>query len=381
MTLPGAWSEPEAPRFSAALAVSEIRDRAGFIAIAAEWNALVTASDDQLFYRHEFLRTWLDHFAPAKAWRILIARNARGSLVGALPLIEEKTRMYGLPVRQLVAAANAHSCRFDLVASDPAHVSEAMIEHLVRDDSWDVLRLVDVPNGGAAWALHEYARARGMPVGTWHSLDSPYLPLPATHDALLASLHAKFKANSRRRRNKLEAKGPVSFERVEGGPELSARLAEGFALERSGWKGQRGTAITQDAATRAFYAELARMAAAHGRLVLSFLRCARKAVAFQYGLTYGGRYLLLKPGYEEALKECSPGQLLMHEVVGDCIARGLRELDFLGPDMVWKRDWTDRTRAHAWLFVFRDTTLGRTLHDAKFGWIPAAKQTLRRWTK
>ena len=365
----------------AALVVSEISDRASFAALATEWNALVVASSDQLFYRHEFLRTWLEHFAATKAWRVLIARNQHGTLVGALPLLHERTRMYGLPMRQLVAAANPHSCRFDLIATEPAKVSEAFLEHLLRDDGWDLLRLTDVPEGGAARMLEQCARAQRLPVGIWHSLDSPYIPLPTTHQALLATLPAKFLANCRRRRKKLEQHGAVTLERVEGGPLLSARLAEAFALEQSGWKGERGTAIAQDPATRAFYAELARVAAARGWLALYFLRCAGRAVAFQFGLTYAARYLLLKPAYDESLKPCSPGQLLMHEVVRDCIARGLGEVDFLGPDMIWKRDWTDRTRVHEWIFVFRNTTLGRALHQAKFGWVFAARERLRRWNR
>jgi CelD/BcsL family acetyltransferase involved in cellulose biosynthesis len=123
------------------------------------------------------------------------------------------------------------------------------------------------------------------------------------------------------------------------------------------------------------------VAAVAGRLSLYFLRLDGRAVAFHYGLTHGGRYLLLKPGYDEALKECSPGQLLMDEVLKDCISRGLPEFDFLGPDMVWKRDWTDRARVHTWLYVFRDSRLGRGLRDAKFKWVPAAKEAVARWKK
>ncbi|HSP79034.1 MAG TPA: GNAT family N-acetyltransferase, partial [Myxococcaceae bacterium] len=194
-------------------------------------------------------------------------------------------------------------------------------------------------------------------------------------------LSSRFKANCRRRRRKLEERGRVEVERVEGGLELEARLEEGFSLEASGWKGRRGTAMAQDGRTRGFYSELAREAGYAGRLALYFLRLDGRAVAFQYGLCHGGRYFLLKPGYDESLGECSPGQLLMEEVLRDCIARGLREFDFLGPDMVWKRDWTDRVRRHSWLYVFNDTAFGRALCAAKFRWGPRAREVVTRWTR
>jgi hypothetical protein len=71
----------------------------------------------------------------------------------------------------------------------------------------------------------------------------------------------------------------------------------------------------------------------------------------------------------------------MEDVIRDCIERRLRELDFLGPDMVWKRDWTDKVRAHTWLYVFRRSTFGRALCAMKFQWIPIAREAASRWRR
>jgi len=361
--------------------VGVVTDRATFVRLAPEWNSLVEATADQPFYRHEFLRIWIDNFAPGADLRILTLRDPDGRLSAALPLMAERASVYGVPVRQLSATANPHSCRFDMIARDPAAAAAAFVAWLRADRTWDLLRLTDVPDGGAAWALLAEARTSGLPTGTWESLRSPYVPLPATWDLFQARLHAKFKANCRRRRRKLEEKGKVALERVEGGPALDGVLEEGFALEQSGWKGGRGTAIAQDPATRGFYTELARDAAAARRLALSFLRLDGRPVAFQYGITYGGRYFLLKPGYDETLSDCSPGQLLTEDVMADCIARGLTEFDFLGPDMPWKRDWTDAVRRHTFLYAFADSAFGRALCAAKFRWAPAVKQRVARWRR
>ncbi len=371
----------EARQLTPTPVVAEVTDRPSFMALAPEWNALVEATANEPFYRHEFFRIWKDDFAPEARARVLTLRDEAGALTAALPLMAERVSMYGVPARQLSAQANAHSCRFDLLAREPREAAATFLSHLRADKSWDVLRLTDVPEGGAGWCVYEEAMASGLPVGTWESLQSPYIPLPATFEAYQAGLSSKFKANCRRRRRKLEEKGRITVERVEGGLELEAKLEEGFALEASGWKGQRGTAMAQDARTRGFYTELARDAAYAGRLVLYFLRLDGRAVAFHYALEYGGRYLLLKPGYDESLGDCSPGQLLMEDVLRDCVGRGLREFDFLGPDMVWKRDWTDKARRHTWLYVFNDTTLGRALCAAKFRWAPAAREVVARWKR
>jgi CelD/BcsL family acetyltransferase involved in cellulose biosynthesis len=371
----------EARQLTPAPGIVEVTDRATFMELESEWNALVGATADEPFYRHEFLRVWMDNFAAEQRQRVLTLRDGEGRLTAALPLMAGRASMYGVPVRQLSATANPHSCRFDLVAREPEAAAGTFLSHLRQDPSWDVLLLTDVPEGGAGWKLYEAAKEAGMPVGTWESLRSPYIPLPGSWDEYQKTLQSKFKANCRRRRRKLEEKGLVQVERVEGGLELEARLEEGFALEASGWKGRRGTAMAQDARTRGFYSELAREAGYAGRLALYYLRLDGRAVAFQYALEYGGRYFLLKPGYDESLSDCSPGQLLMEEVLRDCMTRGLREFDFLGPDMVWKRDWTDKVRRHTWLYIFNDTTFGRALCAAKFRWAPAAREVAARWKR
>lgn len=361
--------------------VEEVRDTAGFMALEPEWNALVTESGNTIFCRHEFIRVWLQCFAPRQRRRILTLRDSAGKLEAVLPLVERRSSLYGVAVRELSSAANLHSCRFDLVARDARKAAAAFVPWLLAQRTWDVLRLIDVPEGGKADAMLDEAQALGYPTGRWESHRSTYVSLPETYSELLARLHGKFKANLLRRRRRLEEKGQVTLERVEGGPELPRYLEEALALEMSGWKGRRGTAIAQDGPTREFYSELALTASARGALVLWFLRLDGRAVAMHYALEHAGRYLLLKPAYDEAHGECSPGQLLMNEVLKACIERGLAEFDFLGPEMPWERDWSDQTRSHHWLFLFRADWKGRALREAKFDWLPAAKELVARWKR
>jgi CelD/BcsL family acetyltransferase involved in cellulose biosynthesis len=90
-----------------------------------------------------------------------------------------------------------------------------------------------------------------------------------------------------------------------------------------------------------------------------------------------GRYFLLKPAYAEEHKDCSPGQLLMREVLLDLVKEGIDELDFLGPMMPWKRDWTALFRAHSWIYIHRADLRGSLRHGWKFGVKPVA----RRWVE
>lgn len=356
-----------------ALRVSEVRGRGAFAALAPEWDALLARTHgDTWFLRHAFLGLWLEHFGAGARLRVLTARAADGRLAAALALVETRQHQYGVPVRVLTSLANAHSCRFDLLAEDPAHASAAFLAHLARDPGWEVLRVTHLSEGAAGWRLLDAARAEGLPTGVWPSGASPYVPLPGGAAAWAAQPRRNRKT-LRRKRRRLAELGPVTLERVEGGEALAARLEEGFRLERVGWKAERGTAILQDARTHAFYASLAHAAAQRGELALYFLRVGGRAVAFQYGLLDAGRYLAMKPGYDEAFHALSPGQLLTESLLEDCAGRGLGEVDLLGDDTPSKREWTEHARRHGWLFVFRDNVLGRALCSAKFRWVPWAR--------
>ncbi len=357
--------------------VIEIDSRPEFLELEEEWNDLAASTLDEPFHRHEFLRIWIDNFHPRAPLRVLTARE-KGELVGALALFQEEATVFGAPVRQVVSFANDHTPRFDLLARDPPATAKAFFEHLTDDGSWQLLRINEVPEGGGAWHILEAAREAGFPVGTWASSRSPYVPLSPDKDQLRPRLLRKFLANVRRRRKKLERLGRVTLERVTGGTELPRALAEGFAVENSGWKGMGGSAIVQDPRTWGFYSELARNAAYGDWLAIYLLRLDGRPVAFHFSLTWRGRYYLLKPGYDESIKECSPGQLLVDEVMEDCLRRGFTEFDFLGPDMPWKREWGAIHRPHFWLFVFRNSRYGRALRDYKFKWIPAVKRVMAR---
>ena len=70
--------------------------------------------------------------------------------------------------------------------------------------------------------------------------------------------------------------------------------------------------------------------------------------------------------------------MLLNLILQDACAKGLAEYDFLGVDDEWKMDWTDATRGHRWLFLFRKGLRPRTLHYLKFILMPKVKPQLVR---
>ena len=356
-----------------------ITDMAAFNVLEPQWNTLVKETNNSLFLRHEFLRIWYESFAARAPLRILTGWSREKRLVAALPLIQQRGVIRGMPVRQIVAMSNAHSCRFDMIAKDPEVAGKAMFRHLAEQNDWDVLRIADVPDGGQAWHIYRAAMSSGFPVGAWLSQRSPFLPLPSSEDGLQGCVSSQLRSNARRKLRQMEKKGAVRIEQIQAS-DLPAVLEDFFNIERSGWKGRNGTACDQDEQTRSFYIRLAQWAAENHWLSLFRLTLDGQTAAFQYGLTYDGAYFLPKLAFSEAFGELSPGLVLMHEVLRDCIHRHLTAIDFLGTDDEWKSRWTAHVQPHYWLYVFSKTMKGRLLHRMKFKWTTLAKGILNRVT-
>ncbi len=371
---------PLAPTTSprrAAYRVDALEGRAAFDALRPEWNALLGRGPvDVPFVRHEWIAAWLDVFAPGAALHVLVARSPAGQAVGIAPLVEERQR--GLV--RLVAPANDHSCRVEWVlGADASGAVAALWAHLRDRMRWDVLLLRDVPRDGPTSVLLEtLARADRHLTGRWESLRTPYVPLQGPRRAEERT-SAKFRANLRRRLKRLGEMGAVALERVDGTEGLDLALSTFLALESSGWKGERGSAIALDAGLVRFYARIARDAAARRGLALRLLTLDGRAIAVHLGLVHGRVYYLPKTAYAQELGQVSPGQLLQREVLAECEARGLERFDFLGPDMAWKRDWGPAHTPHDWLYVYRPSFAGRAMHTLKHRVRPTVKEALAWW--
>jgi CelD/BcsL family acetyltransferase involved in cellulose biosynthesis len=382
------------------ITIEEMRERGALSALRPSLEALATDMAAAGQTKGPFLSPdWAALTAEALAdprdrdrlgdFRLLVAHHG-DAVVAALPLVAERRRLAGVPAHLLRSLSDDHSQRFDLwldpgPAGDAA--ARALIAHLRQRGDWDAVELQSVPACAAAARLITAAREARLPVGYWPSMSSPYLPLPSNAAELDRQLSSKFCGNLRRRARKIEADvGPLALERIDGNgagratdsASLDDALDEGFALEAAGWKGDLGTAIACDPRLRARYRALAHTFAARGRLACYFLKAGSRRVAFHFALVDDDTYYLFKPGFDPALASYGLGHLLVDAVARDLIARGIREFDFLGDDMPWKREWTDHTRAHRFDYIFAPTLRGRALAVWKLRLVPGAKRLLPR---
>ena len=170
---------------------------------------------------------------------------------------------------------------------------------------------------------------------------SAAVPIQGTWMEFLEALPGKRRYDLRRARRRAEEAGKLEIRTLFCPPsgDIDRYLDTAFRVEASGWKGRRGSSILQNKRLARFFRLYCTVAAVAGHLRLSFLEVDGQAIATQIGVEFGGRYWILKIGYDEKWSKCSPGMQLMMESTRYAFEQGLEALEFLGSDEEWLRVW------------------------------------------
>ena len=146
----------------------------------------------------------------------------------------------------------------------------------------------------------------------------------------------------RRARRRAEGQGKVEVELLTPAVgDVGGLLDEAFAIEARSWKGREGTALAVDTERGDFYRGYCSSAAEREDLRIAFLQIGGRRVAMQVAVEWGSRLWLLKIGHDESANRCSPGMLLLLEVVRAAAAEGLEAVQLFGGIEPWTSMWTE----------------------------------------
>jgi CelD/BcsL family acetyltransferase involved in cellulose biosynthesis len=335
--------------------------------LADEWDALADRLSAPPFLRPGWIHAWWDAFGSGELEVLSVRRN--GVPAGILPL--------SVRGAVLEAPANWHTPSFGPLAVDADAAAELIDLALQQRKRRVSLGFLDVGDPTTAQVRSAFADARQR-VYTEPRLRSPFLDLDGDWDAYLASRPRSLRKEIGRCERRLRELGDLEMTLTSDSTNLDRDLDEAFAVEGSGWKRQRGTAIDSHPSTRDFYRRVATWAADRGFLRLFTLRLAGVAVACDICLEDGGVRYMLKGGYDERFARFAPGLVLLRMGLEDAFANGLSRIELGGADDSYKLRWTSAVRERLTLHAFPPTVPGFA------GWIatarlkPAAKRLLRR---
>jgi CelD/BcsL family acetyltransferase involved in cellulose biosynthesis/3-hydroxyisobutyrate dehydrogenase-like beta-hydroxyacid dehydrogenase len=333
-------SEVEAPRTPVVITEHSIEQ------LADEWEALAERLRATPFLRPDWFAAWSRAFTNGEL-ELLAARRGR-ELCGVLPVHKD-----GRGVR---SASNWHSPLFGALAENQ-DVRRALVQHLFTSDPRRVTLAFLGSETDDLGQCRQAAAEAGYRILTRVLQRSPYVAIDRGWDDFEQQRGRSVRDLPRRLR-RLEKEGRVEIEVADGTERFDELLAEGLAVEPSGWKANRGSAIVSSLDTRNFYTEVARWAAERGWLRMMFLRLDGRALAFQYNLMQHGVWYYIKGGYDPAYARFSPGRLLIRAAIEHAFSLGLDSYEFLGGDEPFKLEWTTTTRERTLFQAFAPSPAG-----------------------
>ncbi len=263
-------------------------------------------------------------------WELAVSATARGRTQAAALTAHDRTskRLIGLmpaiplwralriPLPALVSAHPYGTLCSPLIDRDMAADAAARLLQHARRSGAHALVLRDVALDGAAMTALKEAMARD---GLRPRVLSSYLraSLDATQDGetlLREALGAKKLKELRRLRHRLAEHGTVTFEIARRLDEIRPALETFLALEASGWKGKRGTALIQHDGDAAFIRRAVPALASTAQCEVITLRAGATAIASGLVLRHQDRAFFFKLGIDERFAKYSPGVQLTLEL-------------------------------------------------------------------
>ena len=229
-------------------------------------------------------------------------------LIGLMPAIPMR-QPYRVPLPALVSGHPYGTLCTPLIDRNHPEAAAASLMRAAREAGARALILRDVSLEGAAMAAITKALARdGLRLRVLQSHVRACLDAARDPDELLhEALGAKKLKELRRQRNRLADHGAIAFEVARSPDDVGAATEIFLALEASGWKGARRTALIQSAGDAAFIRRATRALAATGQCEIVTLRAGATPVAAGIVLRHQDRAFYFKIGVDERFAKFSPG--------------------------------------------------------------------------
>jgi CelD/BcsL family acetyltransferase involved in cellulose biosynthesis len=342
--------------------------------VTDEWNRLAAACGDRgLFVSPAWFEQWWRVFG-RDAELFAVVMRKRGSVKGIFPCL-----LSPQPGGRLHLGVPTSEAYFDFVLDEAEAGQQLALFVSVLERKRGFLPgefgFLSTTHGHGP-AFERLLRQRRFPIFADERGFGPLIDLsqPAW-EAVEATLHSKLKNNIRKGRRRAEREGPLLLEVVSTEDRLQETLTEAIAIERSGWKGERGTPIADDPLKDAYYRSLAAWAASEGRLYLAVLRHNQKMVAFDLCIRSGKTIYAVKTGYDQAAARFSAGNIMRLDSLRRMHGTGVTSYDLLGLYYGWKTEWTSVSDRCRWLVVYPNTVGGWWQYCRRHGWKAPLKRS------
>ncbi len=357
-----------------------IRDRDALSELKETWDKLLKGgSQDFPFYSWAWYSTWWKHFGQDGELFVLVAEESHGRVCGIAPLYLRRTRLRGLPVRELRFLDNSIGPRNAFLlhpGQEGIAGLQAMIQCLVdHRREWDTATLSNIEAESPYLdTLGESVKASGIRTIEESGRESPVIEIGGEFDDYWSTqFRAKQRYNITRRIRMQNNSGKHALLDYTLPNDMERALDLAFQVSRSSWKGRMGSDMSGSAHRAAFYRDITRSLAAEGRVRIWISLLDGHPIALRYQLTSNGTLHGLVSDFDEEFRDLAPGNVLLYKVLQRVHEQGLQRYEFCGNTYDYERPWATGVKRHVTLQLFNSRTYSKFLYATKTRILPVVR--------
>jgi len=339
------------------LSATLVRKRAEFDTLAQEWNELLfTSPANSIFLTFEWLSSWLDTVYPQADLFVVVVRDHKHKLVGAVPFYLTQFKFVKLiTYKYLRYIGDCHSgAEYPDIIIRPGLEDEcltSMRELLLNNRNlWDCAWLPHI----ADWtgSSERFAKCFGQDLTFCRRRSASFssVALPSSLEAYLNGLSKSRRYLLKRQEKYITKTHELRFEVCNRHEVIEEYLTQLFNLHGIRWEneGQQGSFVRRPLMAD-FYRRFAPLAFQNDWLCIFRLKLDNVIYAVQYGYVYKGCYHQVQEGFDPKIS--GVGNILRMRVMEWCITKGIVGYDFLGNHTKHKEDWGSLERCGSQLFL------------------------------
>jgi len=340
-----------------------------FLKLEQDWNSVLESSgSDHVCLTFEWFKAWWQSFGENKQLFVLRIKDGN-EVIGMAPLMIERSSYRGIPVREMKFIENENSPKSDFIISkSPEKALDAIFEVFIEHKNiWDLIRLNNIPRESPNFEiLQKSAKNHDLLFGVKEGYFSPFVKIDKSWNVYYEGLSKKFQKYLRYKTNKASRKGGFEIKKIENlsnNREILQKISE---ISKNSWKGKIKRDIACTPTNQLFFERLTRIAESKGWLNIWLLEINGQTVAYEYKLHYKNSVCGMRSDFDEKYDDISPGAVLRLGVLKNAFEDNLKEFDMGAGEQLYKKNWTDDTREHARVLVYKKDLLGYILYFIEF---------------
>ena len=328
--------------------IYELNQPAEFFQLRQQWNKILQKSEENnLFLTWEKIAPTVMHLPEHKTLKILLAKEGN-NIIGIAPLRKSKHRIVGnhLGYDTIEPIAFGHSDYTGVILPErKAECIQAFLAYLFKLKDWEIMYLNDIPESSSFIKILIKNRKQFPKFTAERGFICPYLPIPTSEEELLSNLSPKFRTTLKRTmRRLLRDHMKVNMIEYHEAMSIDQAMHTFFKLHQQRWIRKGKSGAFKEKAFRKLYVDLAKLMAEKDWLRLYFLIVDNKPVATLFAYEYNKKMYGQLTGFDPKYSVYGVGNILILNVLKECIKKGIEEFDFLQGDDSYKFKWTKKYR-------------------------------------